>query len=275
MSEADETTDPNDRQFVKALARGLDVLRCFDRPHAVLNVAEIARRLGMSQPTAWRLCYTILKCGFLVRSSTGRGLSIGAPAITLGYIAAQGQNARSVAMPYLRSIVDDIGTSATLSLRADDEMIWMEQIDGDMIVRDHAIGWRAPLDTVAAGLAVLAALPEQEREMAMARMALADPERLERHRDRVAQAVASLADNGHVELTGGFGGRYASVAVPLFPTGTAPSEQWCLVCGGIMGAWSENGLGHVAQRLVATRALLAPAMAALEAQSASPDSLRA
>jgi len=58
-----------DRYFIVALSKGLQVLRCFNEDRRELSTAEIARLTGMPQPSVWRLCYTLLQEGFLVKSS--------------------------------------------------------------------------------------------------------------------------------------------------------------------------------------------------------------
>ena len=40
----------DDRQFVTALARGLDILRCFSRKDRELGNGEIAARTGLPEP---------------------------------------------------------------------------------------------------------------------------------------------------------------------------------------------------------------------------------
>jgi DNA-binding IclR family transcriptional regulator len=57
-----------DRQYVTALARGLEILRCFSALKPELGTTEIAQLTGLPQPTVWRLCHTLIKCGYLVPS---------------------------------------------------------------------------------------------------------------------------------------------------------------------------------------------------------------
>jgi DNA-binding IclR family transcriptional regulator len=253
----------DDRQFVTALARGLDILRCFDRPKLELTVSEIARRVGLTQPTAWRLCYTLIECGFLVRSPSGAALRIGAPAITLGYAATQGLDAPAVALPYMQRILDQSGGSVTLSLRQGGEIMAIEQVNGDFVVRNQRVGWRAPLDTVSSGLAVLAALPEAERDAAIGLLVFANADRRQRHLDRIQTATEAFRRHGVVRLDGILDGQYTAVAVPLFETDTAPAAQWALTCGGLTGRWTDAGLAQAAALLAQARGLLVPAFAAL------------
>ncbi|MBW2688717.1 MAG: helix-turn-helix domain-containing protein, partial [Deltaproteobacteria bacterium] len=52
-----------DRQFVTALARGLEVLRCFKPRDRHLGNQDIAERTGLPKPTVSRLTYTLTRMG--------------------------------------------------------------------------------------------------------------------------------------------------------------------------------------------------------------------
>ncbi|MGZ8745320.1 MAG: helix-turn-helix domain-containing protein, partial [Nocardioides sp.] len=54
--------------FVEALARGLDVLACFDADHPSMSLSEVATAASLARPTARRLLLTLEELGF-VRSS--------------------------------------------------------------------------------------------------------------------------------------------------------------------------------------------------------------
>ena len=54
--------------FVEALARGLDVLACFDSGRPAMTLSEVATAAGLARPTARRLLLTLEELGF-VRSS--------------------------------------------------------------------------------------------------------------------------------------------------------------------------------------------------------------
>jgi DNA-binding IclR family transcriptional regulator len=254
---------PTDRHFVSALARGLEILRCFSRPQIELSISEIARLTGFSQPTAWRLCYTLLECGFLVRAPSGAALRIGAPAITLGYAAAKGTKPPAIALPYMQRLANDIACSVTLSLRQGQDMISIEQVNVDFVLPNQPIGWRAPMDTVAAGLAVLAALPTTDRQDLLATGKNSDKARWQRHEARIADALAEYEQRGFVTLSGILDGQYTAVAVPLFEQGTGPEDQWAFSCGDLSNRWTQEALADAGAKLVALKGLLTPAFAAL------------
>ena len=51
------------REFVEALARGIEVIRCFDATHLEMSVSEVAARTGLARPTARRLLMTLEQLG--------------------------------------------------------------------------------------------------------------------------------------------------------------------------------------------------------------------
>ena len=60
MVEADDK-----RQFVTALARGLELLRCFTPDGKALGNQELACRSGLPRPTVSRLTHTLTRLGYL------------------------------------------------------------------------------------------------------------------------------------------------------------------------------------------------------------------
>ncbi|MCO3057777.1 IclR family transcriptional regulator, partial [Pseudomonas aeruginosa] len=63
MQEEDE--ELKDRQFVTALARGLELLRCFTPRESLLGNQELARKTGLPKPTVSRLTHTLTRLGYL------------------------------------------------------------------------------------------------------------------------------------------------------------------------------------------------------------------
>ncbi|HEY6869762.1 MAG TPA: helix-turn-helix domain-containing protein, partial [Novosphingobium sp.] len=198
-----------------ALARGLSILQAFDRPGALYTVSELARRVGLSQPTTWRLCGTLLDRGFLVKAPGSAALRIGAPALTLGYAAIHGQDLPGLVRPYMAQLTEDLRTTVSLSLYSQAEMLSVDQTYGSFVVPGQPVGWRASAASSSGGLAVLAVLPEAELDAALAQIAARSPEAWPRRRDRVAQARAHFAAHGYVVMADMFNGQYIAASVPL------------------------------------------------------------
>ena len=162
----------DDRQFVTALARGLEILRCFSRKDRELGNGEIAARTGLARPTVSRLTYTLTKMGYLTYSSTTSryALSVGVLAFSNAYLG--NLDVRNVARPLMQELAD--GLPATVSLGAPDpssqHMVFLEicQGVGQMFRISMDVGSRVPHGWTAMGRAYLAALPADVREARLA-----------------------------------------------------------------------------------------------------------
>ena len=101
------------RQFVTALARGIDILSAFQAEDRWLSNAELARRTELPKPTVSRLTFTLMSLGFLDLDED-TGLYLLHPRIlSLGYPVLQRLSIRQVARPFIRELANSCqGTSA-------------------------------------------------------------------------------------------------------------------------------------------------------------------
>jgi DNA-binding IscR family transcriptional regulator len=56
-----------ERYYITALARGLDVLACFRSGDRSLSNQQIAERCGLPKSTITRITYTLTRLGYLVQ----------------------------------------------------------------------------------------------------------------------------------------------------------------------------------------------------------------
>lgn len=161
-----------DRRFVTALARGLDILRCFSRKDRELGNAEIAQRTRLARPTVSRLTFTLTQLGYLTYSpESGRyALSVGVLSFSHAYLGTL--DVRNVARPLMQRLADDV--RASVSLGAPDpsgqHMVFLEicQGAGQMFHISLEVGSRVPHGWTAMGRAFLAALSPEAREERLA-----------------------------------------------------------------------------------------------------------
>ncbi len=258
LASLDKAADESDRNFVTALARGLDILRCFDQPGVELTVSELARRVGLNQSTVWRLCYTLIKCGVLVQNSNGSGLKVGAPALTLGYAAIAGQSFPAIALPYMRQITAQTKGTTTLSMHQAGEMISVQDCPGEFVLPNQPIGWRSSLTSASSGLAILAALSETERAVLTQQIAARDPVAWPRRLERLERAQGDYARFGYVMNDKILGGQYAIVAVPLLMSEASQTQAWGLSCGSLSALWGQEQMHRAGDALLHAARLLQP-----------------
>ncbi|WP_404300556.1 IclR family transcriptional regulator [Alicycliphilus denitrificans] len=158
-----EASEP-DRQFVTALARGLEILRCFDAERRMLGTTEIAHLTGLAQPTVWRLCHTLQKTGFLNAVPGKEKLQLGVAAIALGGAALAGQEALEVIRPLLQSLADRYQAAVALGRRDGDSIVYLLRCQGNSpLLMNLRVGSRIPLFHSAIGWAYLACCAPEER----------------------------------------------------------------------------------------------------------------
>src|SRR5215210_9155255 len=122
--------------FVEALARGLDVLACFDADHPSMSLTEVASAAGLARPTARRLLLTLEELGF-VRSSGGafrltpRVLSLG-----MAYVGALGL--WDIARPHLEQLVAETGESSSMAQLDGSDILYVARVSVPKLI---ALRW--------------------------------------------------------------------------------------------------------------------------------------
>lgn len=220
-----------DRQFVTALARGLEVLRAFHAGDGPLGNQEIAERTGLPKPTISRLTYTLMHLGYLSYSERLGKYQLGPAVLSLGYAARTNMTVRKVAAPYLEEVADHANAAAALGARDRLHMVYLEYRRGNDAVTLHLdAGSRIPLAETAMGKAFLAGLPETERDYLMDFLRERYGERWSAIRKGIEDAVRQVEERGFCVNEGGWHPDTMAVGVPLALP--AARTLMALNCGG-------------------------------------------
>jgi DNA-binding IclR family transcriptional regulator len=164
-----ETEPPKDRQLVTALARGLEVLRCFKVESPMLGNQEIAKRTGLPKPTISRLTYTLTQLGYLKHSKELRKYQLDTGVLALGYGLLNNMEVIKVARPFLNDLADYAQAAVGLCAQDRMKMVYLENIypnTNAIILRSRA-GDLLPMATTSAGRAFLCAVSEKNRDYLM------------------------------------------------------------------------------------------------------------
>lgn len=157
--------EPTDRQFVTALARGLEVLRVFRPGEALLGNADIATRTGLPKPTISRLTYTLTRLGYLEYLPKLEKYRLGAPVLALGYAFLANTDVREIARPLMQDLAEQTSSMVSLASRDRLSMIYREVRHGNSSTGLRLdVGSRVPIARSAAGMAALAVMAKNERE---------------------------------------------------------------------------------------------------------------
>lgn len=224
--------EAKDRRFVTALARGLDVLRCFKQGDISLGNLEIAQRTGLPKPTISRLTYTLTQLGYLIYSDKHGTYQLGPGVLSLGYTMLSSLDIRERAKPFLQELSDKMDATVALGARDRMEMVYLEVCrgPGDVTLRID-VGDHIPLASTAMGRALLAVLPESEREFLMehVRKRTEDVAEFSKVEKGVEQAVADVEERGFCMSVGDWRKGVNAVGVPLI---AHDRTVYGLICGG-------------------------------------------
>ncbi|MGI4942395.1 MAG: IclR family transcriptional regulator [Janthinobacterium lividum] len=221
--------DGKDRQFVTALARGLEILSCFGA-RSEIGGTQVAAMTGLPQPTVWRLCYTMQQLGFLTAAIGSDKLRPGLPLLKLGRAALASMPLAEAARPRMQALADRFGSATGLAARDGDRMVFVQRCLSDAaLVMNLRVGARLPLAISSVGWGLLAGFPAAERDTMVARHAAADPSWPEA-RPHFEAAMAGYERSGFILNLGVFRPGYNGAAVPILDASGRPA--FALSCAG-------------------------------------------
>ncbi len=159
----------SDTTAVKSAARTLQLLELFTHADEPLGFSAVGEALNIPASSLSQLIGTLCERGYLQHLG-GRGGYRGGPALdALLARRSAGRSLAERAQPVLVELRDAIGEAVGLNvLRGDEvEVIATEHAEGELVYRVR-IGATAPLYAVAAGKALLAAMPLGDAEAYLA-----------------------------------------------------------------------------------------------------------
>src|ERR671913_2011807 len=201
--------------FVEALARGLDVLACFDAGRPAMTLSEIAVAAELARPTARRLLLTLAELGYVRVSDNTFALTPKVLGLGMAYVSSLGL--WDIARPHLEALVARTGESSSMAQLDGSDIVYVARVAVPKIIALRVeIGTRFPAARTSQGKVLLAALGEDALAAALAEPSRSGlppaPERpvadLQRELIRVRAQGWALADE---ELAPGV----RSVAAPV------------------------------------------------------------
>ncbi len=185
---------------------------------APARLTDIARGAGISKVTALRILDTLVAERFVERAAVGKAYALGVEttAMAARALGPAGILAR-LAQPALLRLAADSGDTALLAVRSGAEAVYIGRETGDFPVQPNVlqVGSRRPLGVGAAGLALLAWLPDAEIDAVLQVVAPRLAELPSLSEPAVRAKIAEARDQGYTVLVDtsyyGMGG----VGVPI------------------------------------------------------------
>lgn len=226
----DDDPPEKDRQFVTALARGLELLRCFVPGERHLGVTELARRTGIPKPSVSRLAGTLAKLGYLNFSESLGKYSLGSGVLSLGYAMLSNMDIRQIAKPFMQELAEYSRASVSIGIRDRLSMVYVETIRSSApITLQRGVGARLALATTSMGRAYLAGLPETERNFLLDQIRLRDERAWPRIKAGIEEGLRDYAEHGFCLSMGDWDHEIFGAGVPFHgPDGSLMAFN----CGG-------------------------------------------
>src|SRR5579884_1355472 len=154
-----------DEGGIRSVAKALQILEAFDGEHRTLRVTDLARGLGLPKSTVHGLLRTLGARGFVRQVEGGRAYGPGPALLRLATMVDREVLLVEAARGPLRELARGTEETAKLGVRVGLSVVVLEAVESPRVLHTRGdVGVVAPLYCTALGKAVLAFLPEEERE---------------------------------------------------------------------------------------------------------------
>jgi DNA-binding IclR family transcriptional regulator len=151
---------------VPNLVRAFQLLEFMAREPQSWSITELSDRLGFPKNSVFRICRSLYEMGYLTQ--TGKTYFLSPKLLALGYAALGEQNLVEKALDIMRDLRDELNETTLFGTLFGHEGVTLEQVVSNQSIKFVIdVGHRFALHTAAPGKAILAFLPEKERDHIM------------------------------------------------------------------------------------------------------------
>jgi len=226
------------------------VLRAFTPTEGLLGNGELAQRTGLPKPTVTRLTYTLTRLGYLLYVERLGKYQLAPAALALGYSALANMRIRQIARGSMQTLADYADASVALGTRDRLDLIYVEHCRSRHgVMLRLGLGSRIPIANTAMGRALLAGLPETEREWLLGYLKRQEGKRWPQLCAGIERAIGDVAERGFTLSIGEWERDINAVGVPLVaPDG---SGAFAFNCGAPSFQFTRERLeSEIGPRLV-------------------------
>jgi DNA-binding IclR family transcriptional regulator len=227
-----------DRQFVVALARGLEILACFSAERPFLTNGELARMTNMACSSVSRLTHTLVKLGHLDYDGDAGRYRLGPSVLSLQPAALAGT--RMSELVDIADLAKRVGEKVLVAVYESYGLIVVNSATATPEVPANPIGRRYPIPKSAMGRAYVASCSSHEQERILSHLAHGEERQVDTLRSEMNHAVTTYRSRGYCTSLGILRPGNHSLAVTM----NLPSlgRRAILACGGPAQRLSERRL---------------------------------
>jgi IclR family pca regulon transcriptional regulator len=158
-------------EYVRALDRGLAVIRAFDADHPRRSLAEVARAVGLAPATARRLLHTLQSLDYV--ATDGQAWWLRPRLLELGQAYLATTSVWDVVRERLARLAEEVHETASAGVLDGDDVIYVVRVPYRRIMSMNVeVGTRIPAFASSMGRVLLAALDDDAREAILQRVDL-------------------------------------------------------------------------------------------------------
>ncbi len=199
----------------QTVQKALNLLEALVRSGQPRRLTELARQLNLTKPNVYRLLSTLTILGYVKKDPATTLYSPTLKIWELGSLLVRDVDLVTVARPRLHRLAEDTHESVQLAVFDAGFVVYVDKADSPQPLKAMtAIGARAPATVSSTGKALLAWLPAESLDQAMAHVKRFTPLTLTRRKD-IEHDLEETRLRGYAINRGEFRAGVAGIAAPV------------------------------------------------------------
>ncbi len=146
---------------IQVIDRGVSLLDAISQYEVPVSLKILSADTGLHPSTAFRILGALMEAGFVEKDTAGHYM-LGKKLVRLAGKVRRGVDLREQALDIMEALRDAIGETVNLTVREGDEVVYIERVTSNRMMRvEQVIGSRAPLHVTAVGKLMLAELGDR------------------------------------------------------------------------------------------------------------------
>jgi IclR family pca regulon transcriptional regulator len=170
MTSSAEPRTSEEKEYVAGLEKGLAIIEAFGICNRPITLSEAAKITGHSRAAARRSLLTLQSLGYV--QSDGKYFRLAPRVLRLGYAYVSSTTLSKIVQPTLEAVSERTSESSSMSVLDGSDVVFLARAATRRSLSNGlGLGSRLPAHCAATGRVLLAALPPEEAERRLRRMA--------------------------------------------------------------------------------------------------------
>jgi IclR family transcriptional regulator, pca regulon regulatory protein len=154
-----EERDNDDRDYVNSLARGLTVIRAFNRSRPSMTLSDVSKRTGINRAATRRFLLTLVREGYA--ETDGRYFRLRPKILELGFSALSSMTFSEIAQPVMDDLADSLDEMCLAAVLDREWVVYVNRTVTQRVISvDLDVGSRLPAFCMSTGRVLLAGLSD-------------------------------------------------------------------------------------------------------------------